>query len=226
MVSKKEILKNITNYSPEEIADAVRAGVVSMYELGKDTEGAFTPLLKKRVKELLEQAPMPIVKNDKEDVTKIEESVISDSSETEDMSIPDELEISPIAEEMASQIKEEPQATQTNIEVKPGMFRNPFSFSGRIRRTEYGLSMIICFVINLFMQGIVVFAAESDAASTLLILYLIMLVPYCWFIWAQGAKRCHDRGNSGWYQIIPFYGFWMLFAEGETTANEYGNSPK
>ena len=141
MVSKKEILKNITNYSPEEIADAVRAGVVSMYELGKDTEGAFTPLLKKRVKELLEQAPMPIVKNDKEDVTKIEESVISDSSETEDMSIPDELEISPIAEEMASQIKEEPQATQTNIEVKPGMFRNPFSFSGRIRRTEY-LSLI------------------------------------------------------------------------------------
>ena len=226
MVSKKEILKNITNYSPEEIADAVRAGVVSMYELGKDTEGAFTPLLKKRVKELLEQAPMPIVKNAKEDVTKIEESVISDSSETEDMSIPDELEISPIAEEMASQIKEEPQATQANIEVKPGMFRNPFSFSGRIRRTEYGLSMIICFVINLFIQGIVEVAAESDAASALLILYLIMLVPYCWFIWAQGAKRCHDRGNSGWYQIIPFYGFWMLFAEGETTANEYGNSPK
>ena len=226
MVSKKEILKNITNYSPEEIADAVRAGVVSMYELGKDTEGAFTPLLKKRVKELLEQAPMPIVKNDKKDVTKIEESVISDSSETEDISIPDELEISPIAEEMASQIKEEPQATQPNMKVKPGMFRNPFSFSGRIRRTEYGLSMIICFVINLFMQGIVGVAAESDAASTLLILYLIMLVPYCWFIWAQGAKRCHDRGNSGWYQIIPFYGFWMLFAEGETTANEYGNSPK
>ena len=47
MVSKKEILKNITNYSPEEIADAVRAGVVSMYELGKDTEGAFTPYLKR-----------------------------------------------------------------------------------------------------------------------------------------------------------------------------------
>ncbi len=226
MVSKKEILKNITNYSPEEIADAVRTGVVSMYELGKDTEGSFTPLLKKRVKELLEQAHMPIVKNDKEDVTKIEESVISDSSATEDMSIPDELEISPIAEEMASLIKEEPQTIQTNIEVKPSMFRNPFSFSGRIRRTEYGLSMIICFVINLFMQGIVGAAAESDAASALLILYLIMFVPYCWFIWAQGAKRCHDRGNSGWYQIIPFYGLWMLFAEGETVANEYGNSPK
>ena len=53
-----------------------------------------------------------------------------------------------------------------------------------------------------------------------------MLVPYFWFIWAQGAKRCHDRGNSGWYQIIPFYGLWMLFAEGEIGTNEYGNSPK
>lgn len=76
------------------------------------------------------------------------------------------------------------------------------------------------------MQGIVNVAAESDAASALLILYLIMLIPYLWFIWAQGAKRCHDRGNSGWFQIIPFYGLWMLFAEGEVGTNEYGNSPK
>lgn len=226
MASKKEILKNITNYTPEEIADAVRSGIVSMYELGKNTEGAFTPLLRKRVKELLEQAPMPIVENDKENVSEIENSVISDSPTTEDISIPDELEITPIAEESPSLIKEDPQKTQDNSENKPGMFRNPFSFSGRIRRTEYGLSMIICFVINVFMQGIVGVAAESDAASASLILYLIMLVPYFWFIWAQGAKRCHDRGNSGWYQIIPFYGLWMLFAEGEIGTNEYGNSPK
>ena len=72
MASKKEILKNITNYTPEEIADAVRSGVVSMYELGKNTEGAFTPLLRKRVKELLEQTPMPTVENDKENVSEIE----------------------------------------------------------------------------------------------------------------------------------------------------------
>lgn len=226
MASKKEILKNITNYTPEEIADAVRSGVVSMYELGKDTEGAFTPLLRKRVKELLEQAPMPTVENDKENVSEIENSVISDSSTTEDISIPDELEIAPIAEELPSLINEDPQTPQDSIENKPSMFRNPFSFSGRIRRTEYGLSMIIGFVINLFMQVIVGVASGSDAASALLVLYLIMLVPYSWFILAQGAKRCHDRGNSGWYQIIPFYGLWMLFAEGETGTNEYGNSPK
>ena len=40
MVSKKEILKNITNYSPEEIADAVRAGVV--YRV---SQGHYCPFL-------------------------------------------------------------------------------------------------------------------------------------------------------------------------------------
>lgn len=225
MASRKEILKNITNYSPEEIADAVRNGVVSMYELGKDTEGAFTPLLKKRVKELLEQTPIPIAANNKEEILDTENPIIS-TSPSEVTSTPDELEVINIEEDSSSPIQAEPQIAQTNVETKPGMFRNPFSFTGRIRRTEYGLSMIICFFINLFMQGIVSVAAESDATSALLVLYLIMLVPYLWFIWAQGAKRCHDRGNSGWYQIIPFYGLWMLFAEGEVGTNEYGNSPK
>jgi uncharacterized membrane protein YhaH (DUF805 family) len=43
---------------------------------------------------------------------------------------------------------------------------------------------------------------------------------------AQGAKRCHDRGNSGWYLLIPFYVFWMLFADSDIGANEYGLNPK
>lgn len=48
MVSRKELLKNIQSYSPEEIADAIRAGIVTLYELGHDTEGQFTPLLKNK----------------------------------------------------------------------------------------------------------------------------------------------------------------------------------
>jgi len=53
MATRKELLKNLKNYSPEEIAEAVREGVVSLYELSKETEGAFTPLLKKKVKKRL-----------------------------------------------------------------------------------------------------------------------------------------------------------------------------
>ena len=60
-VSKKELLKNIQSYSPEEIADAIRAGIVTLYELGHDTEGQFTPLLKKQVKDILARPVTPHV---------------------------------------------------------------------------------------------------------------------------------------------------------------------
>jgi uncharacterized membrane protein YhaH (DUF805 family) len=99
---------------------------------------------------------------------------------------------------------------------KQKMFSSPFSFEGRIRRLEYGISTIIYYVVYLIVLGI------STKAP---IMGLVML-PIIWFILAQGAKRCHDRGNSGWYQIIPFYVLWMLFAEGDKEANEYGNPPK
>ena len=96
------------------------------------------------------------------------------------------------------------------------MFSAPFSFDGRIRRTEYGIS----FIIYIFSYTLI--NAIFNSSSFLFIAF----IPVFWFLWAQGAKRCHDRGNSGWYQIIPFYVFWMLFAEGDANKNEYGNSPK
>ena len=42
---------------------------------------------------------------------------------------------------------------------------------------------------------------------------------------AQNTKRCHDRGNSGWFQLIPFYGLVLLFGDSDKGDNAYGNSP-
>jgi len=72
-----------------------------------------------------------------------------------------------------------------------------------------------------FIIGLIVGASRWPEG----VLY-ILLIPGYWFIWAQGSKRCHDRGNSGWYQLIPFYGLWMAFADGEPGENEYGTNPK
>lgn len=100
------------------------------------------------------------------------------------------------------------------------MFNKPFSFEGRIRRTEYGLSYLIYLAIYF---GTTILMETDESFS---IVFLIVAIPLFWFLFAQGAKRCHDRGNSGWYQIIPFYGLWMLFGESDYGPNEYGDNPK
>lgn len=107
-------------------------------------------------------------------------------------------------------------STSSDISQPQNMFSAPFSFEGRIRRTEYGIS----FIIYICAYLIIVPLAESTS------IFFIAYIPLFWFLWAQGAKRCHDIGNTGWYQIIPFYVFWMLFVEGDVNINEYGNSPK
>lgn len=111
------------------------------------------------------------------------------------------------------------------------MFKNPFSFNGRIRRLEFGLSIAIFyayyFAIILILQqiaitGLINFETEEEVFMIL----TALLVPGYWLVLAQGAKRCHDRGNSGWFQLIPFYGLWMLFADSEPGENNYGPNPK
>ena len=102
------------------------------------------------------------------------------------------------------------------------MFKSPFSFKGRIRRTEFGLSAIIYLIPAILING---FMEESEDTATVLLL-LLASIPLFWFYLAQGAKRCHDRGNSGWFQIIPFYVFWLLFADGDNGVNDYGPNPK
>ena len=105
------------------------------------------------------------------------------------------------------------------------MFKEPFSFEGRIRRTEYGFSFIIYIVIAIIINMLVASGSRnsgnSDGAFA-----LIFYIPMLWFLWAQGAKRCHDLGNSGWWQLIPFYALWLFFVDGKQCANEYGESPK
>ncbi|MEO7213431.1 DUF805 domain-containing protein [Mucilaginibacter sp.] len=98
------------------------------------------------------------------------------------------------------------------------MFTNPFVFYGRIRRKEYGYSLLGYFFALIFIAS----QASKHGHS----IYLLALFPLFWFRIAQGAKRCHDLGNSGWWQLIPFYVFWLLLEDGKIGPNQYGENPK
>ena len=106
------------------------------------------------------------------------------------------------------------------------MFKAPFSFNGRIRRTEYGISAIIYTIVLILLQVMLIATMTGNASPGITLFLMITLIPLLYFMLAQGAKRCHDRGNSGWFQLIPFYGFWMLFADSDHGSNEYGPNPK
>ena len=107
------------------------------------------------------------------------------------------------------------------------MFKAPFSFDGRIRRTEYGLSIIISAVARVIIASLAVgMTSGSSDRSGAVMISVIIGIPILWFVLAQGAKRCHDVGMNGWLQIIPLFPLYLLFADGEKQDNKYGANPK
>lgn len=225
MATKKELLKNLRSYTPEEIAGAVKDGTVTLYELAKESEGAFTPLLRKQVKEILDR-PIPETSNTDQSLEKTEDDKVSEPTKELELPSTDIIQIDSIespVDTIEGTVPENDNSTilQDDVVDNRGMFKRPFNFfTGRIRRMEYWLSLIILYAYA-FVIGLIVGASRWPEG----VLY-ILLIPGYWFIWAQGSKRCHDRGNSGWYQLIPFYGLWMAFADGEPGENEYGTNPK
>jgi uncharacterized membrane protein YhaH (DUF805 family) len=100
------------------------------------------------------------------------------------------------------------------------MFKAPFSFEGRITRSEYLATGIIFFLLYAVGLGLIM----SDSAATAL--GVIIIIPAIWIMLAQGWKRSHDAGWHGAVSIIPYAGFVLLFVSGDKGTNEYGPNPR
>ena len=238
MATKSDILNNLRGYTADQIVEAIKAGTVTVYELSKS--GNLTPLMRRRIEERLaakstEPTPFsPVVAPtvDETPVLNLDEDSSEDIEipEAEDIDIPSEITIpeAPIITATAAPTfeptKQEVSSSSNSTTISnKGMFKRPFSFNGRIRRTEYCLS----FLIYMIWYGVINAIMETpDPSAGASVFVLVSFIPMIWFLWAQNAKRCHDRGNSGWYQLIPFYVFVLLFGGSDEGSNEYGDNPK
>ncbi len=100
------------------------------------------------------------------------------------------------------------------------MISSPFSFSGRIRRSEYWFFKIFIFAVFLCLM-----AGVAHRIINVLFFY-ILFVPILWINLAQNTKRCHDRGNSVFFQFIPFYNLILLFGNSDFGQNQFGPNAK
>ena len=106
------------------------------------------------------------------------------------------------------------------------MFKNTFSYKGRIRRTEYALSIIIYYGATFLIGFILGLLGITDGATYGLGVLYLSIIPVMYWAIVQAIKRAHDRGASGWWILVPFYGLWLLFGDSVVGENEYGANPK
>lgn len=101
------------------------------------------------------------------------------------------------------------------------VLKNYTLFEGRATRSEFWKFALVSFIVSWILSLLI----EQVGA-----LYgLAVLIPSL----AVGARRLHDTGKSGWWQLvvlIPFLGaivliiFWVLDTEAKD--NQYGPNPK
>ena len=99
------------------------------------------------------------------------------------------------------------------------------TFSGRARRSEYWFWTLAVFIVSIV--GAVIDAITGGYVFQIVI-GVATLIPGL----AVGARRLHDTGRSGWWQLlalIPLIGAIILivwYATDSGPDNSYGPNPK
>ena len=98
-------------------------------------------------------------------------------------------------------------------------------FTGRARRTEYWMFYLF-YIIFYIVCSAVGYLLGTEFIT--MIYALALLIP----LLSAGARRLHDTGRSGWWQLInliPIIGtiiLIILFAQDSHDDNKYGPNPK
>ena len=106
-------------------------------------------------------------------------------------------------------------------------FKKFATFDGRAKKSEFWWFQLFCLIVEL--TGIIIdHLMGYDSGFFELVAYVIVLLPSL----AVGARRLHDTGRSGWWQllyltiigIIVLIVWWV--ADGDKKKNKFGNPIK
>ncbi|ABM00836.1 DUF805 domain-containing protein [Shewanella amazonensis] len=111
------------------------------------------------------------------------------------------------------------------MEYYIGAWKKYADFTGRARRKEYWMFILFNLIVSVVLN-LVDMALGSMLISSLY--SLAILLPSL----AIGARRLHDTGRSGWWQLIaliPIIGIIVLivfYCQDSQDENDYGENPK
>jgi uncharacterized membrane protein YhaH (DUF805 family) len=114
------------------------------------------------------------------------------------------------------------------------------SFNGRLRRLHFWVGLIILWVVEAVIFGVLIGPAVMAGAASgagpgpVGIIGYLLILALMWPALAIQVKRWHDRDKSGWWVLIAFVPiigfFWMLIEcgilDGTPGPNKFGPSPK
>ena len=154
-----------------------------------------------------------------------EETIVNDTENTI-VAHPNNLAEATSQGQIVSQKDSESNETEEDILEEEPEQHSVFSFNGRVGRLQYWVAhfggfFVFC-VPLLLALALMNENAKNASNSIFAICVMLWVFLYYYIICAVGAKRCHDLGHSGWFQLIPFYAFVMLFSSGDDEENEYG----
>ena len=116
-----------------------------------------------------------------------------------------------------------------------------FEFSGRSRRREYWLFLLLYTVLlvaatvldlafGLVDYSSYYYSGDNGLEASFNIslgpfsvgALLLFIVP----LFAVTVRRMHDVDKSGWFMLVPFYNFILTCIEGTPGPNRFGPDPK
>ena len=114
------------------------------------------------------------------------------------------------------------------FEAVRSVFSKYFDFSGRALRSEYWYFMLFSILIG-FATGIIdlIFSYSVGYGPISLIVSVVVFFPSI----SVAARRLHDSGRTGWWQLlpltvigIPVLLYWFI-KKGDQSENRYGMPP-